>query len=80
MKLLAIGLLSGAAFTLTAFAGPAPRDITTNKPSAEQCAAAAREGRNLLGCAQPGAMVPASSNASPTRQPQPPANSPRDPR
>lgn len=80
MNLMLFGLVSGAALSLGAFAGPEPRDMSTNKPTAEQCATAAREGRNLLGCAAPGAMVPASSNTSPPRQPQPPANRSREPR
>lgn len=44
------GLSAGIALTLTTFTGPDPRDQTTNKPSAEQCAAAARDGRTLPGC------------------------------
>lgn len=80
MNLIAFGLATGIALSFGGGDGPAPRDITTNKPSPEQCAAAAREGRNLLGCANPGAMVPASSNTGPPRPPQPPADRPRDPR
>ncbi len=80
MNLILLGLMSGAAFSLGVFTGPEPRDMSTNKPTAEQCASATRDGRNLLGCAAPGAMIPASSNASPPRQPQPPVNRPRDPR
>lgn len=80
MNLMLFGLLSGTAFSFTALAGPEPRDMTTNKPSPEQCAAAARDGRTLLGCATPGTMIPASSNAGTPRQPQPPVNRPREPR
>lgn len=80
MNLMLLGLLSGATVSFGTFAGPEPRDMTTNKPTAEQCAAAARDGRNLLGCTATGAMIPASSNAGAPRQPQPPANRPRDPR
>jgi hypothetical protein len=45
-----LGLISGTALLLCGFAGPDPRDATTHKPSPEQCAAAARDGRALPGC------------------------------
>lgn len=50
MNLVLLGLLSGAALSLIGVTGPDPRDMSTNKPTAEQCAAAAREGRTLPGC------------------------------
>ena len=50
MNLMLLSLLSGATLPLGAIAGPDPRDMSTNKPTTEQCAAAAREGRTLPGC------------------------------
>lgn len=58
-----LGLISGAALFMTGLAGPAPRDATTHKPSPEQCAAAARDGRTLPGCADDDEVGPAPAPA-----------------
>ena len=79
MNLMLFGLLSGAAFST--FAGPTtPRDMSTNKPTAEQCAAAARDGRTLPGCTPDRDATPAPAEVDEAAPPSRFMVCPQDPR
>jgi hypothetical protein len=61
---LIIAFASAVALSFAASAGPAPRDASTNKPTAEACAAARAANRNLPGCNE------AQGRATPARDDQ----------
>lgn len=73
-----LGLAMAAAVTFTA--GPAPRDLSTNKPSAEACAAARLQNRQLPGCDYAAALSGASQNVRGQPQNDRPAEPRREPR
>ena len=80
MNPMLLSLLSAASLSLGAADGPEPRDMSTNKPTAEQCAAAARERRSLPGCTDNGPPPPTSGEVDTAAPPSRFIVCPQDPR
>ncbi len=75
-----LSLLSAGSLSFGTVAGPEPRDMSTNKPTAEQCAAAARERRNLPSCTGNNPPPPTSGEVGTAAPPSRFMVCPQDPR